>query len=191
MQSVLSQQEQKEEQLDIPVADAVMEARREINMCKAYPQDVTLSTLTLGCVHSISFWMGMSSYKSQISIYLRGTWRMGLWMQKVMRKWGCNHRYTYLYVFSCKHSICIVKFKQGICLCFFFEGGVGDFRGKSGETIQNPHPFPPPGNLGDLSEESGILVAPMVLGYPTIHYIDFHIDQFVLKHYSHAVHPIF
>ena len=79
MQSVLSQQEQKEEQLDIPVADAVMEARREINMCKAYPQDVTLSTLTLGCVHS-------SSYKSQISIYLRGTWRMGLWMQKVMRK---------------------------------------------------------------------------------------------------------
>ena len=39
MQSVLSQQEQKEEQLDIPVADAVMEARREINMCKAYPQD--------------------------------------------------------------------------------------------------------------------------------------------------------
>ena len=78
MQSVLSQQEQKEEQLDIPVADAVMEARREINMRKAYPQDVTLSTLTLGCVHSISFWMGMSSYKSQISIYLRGTWRMGL-----------------------------------------------------------------------------------------------------------------
>ena len=45
MQSVLSQQEQKEEQLDIPVADAVMEARREINMCKAYPQDVTLSTI--------------------------------------------------------------------------------------------------------------------------------------------------
>ena len=44
MQSVLSQQEQKEEQQDIPVADAVMEARREINMCKAYPQDVTLST---------------------------------------------------------------------------------------------------------------------------------------------------
>ena len=86
MQSVLFQQKQKEEQLDIPVADAAMEARREINMCKAYPQDVTLSTLTLGCVHSISFWMGMSSYKSQISIYLRGTWRMGLWMQKVMRK---------------------------------------------------------------------------------------------------------
>ena len=57
-QSVLSQQEQKQEQLDIPVADAVMEARREINMRKAYPQDVTLSTLTLGCVHSISFWMG-------------------------------------------------------------------------------------------------------------------------------------
>ena len=75
-QSVLSQQEQKEEQLDIPVADAVMEARREINMRKAYPQDVTLSTLTLGCVHSISFWMGMSSYKSQISIYLRD-WENG------------------------------------------------------------------------------------------------------------------
>ena len=58
MKSVLSQQEQKEEQLDIPVADAVMEARREINMRKAYPQDVTLSTLTLGCVHSISFGWG-------------------------------------------------------------------------------------------------------------------------------------
>ena len=104
MQSVLSQQEQKEEQLDIPVADAVMEARREINMCKAYPQDVTLSTFTLGCVHSISFWMGMSSYKSQISIYLRGTWRMGLWMQKVMRKWGCNHRYIYIYTFMSFHA---------------------------------------------------------------------------------------
>ena len=45
MQSVLSQQEQKEEQLGIPVADAVMEARREINMRKAYPQDVTLTCL--------------------------------------------------------------------------------------------------------------------------------------------------
>ena len=44
MQSLLSQQEQKEEQLDIPVTDAVMEATREINMDKAYPQDVTLST---------------------------------------------------------------------------------------------------------------------------------------------------
>ena len=37
-------QEQKEEQLDIPPADAVMEVKREINMWKAYPQDVTLST---------------------------------------------------------------------------------------------------------------------------------------------------
>ena len=45
MQSVLFQQEQKEVQLDIPVADAVMKARREINMCKAYPEDVTLSTI--------------------------------------------------------------------------------------------------------------------------------------------------
>ena len=45
MQSLLSQQEQKEEQLNIPVAHAVIEARREINMCKAYPQDVTLSTI--------------------------------------------------------------------------------------------------------------------------------------------------
>ena len=44
MQSLLSQQEQKEEQLDIPVTDAVMEATREINMYKAYPQDVPLST---------------------------------------------------------------------------------------------------------------------------------------------------
>ena len=44
MQSLLSQQEHKEEELDIPVADAVMEARREINIYKAYPQDVTLST---------------------------------------------------------------------------------------------------------------------------------------------------
>ena len=44
MQSLLSQQEQNEEQLDIPVADAVMEASREINMYKTYPQDVTLST---------------------------------------------------------------------------------------------------------------------------------------------------
>ena len=44
MQSLLSQQEQKEEQLDIPVTDALMKRRREINMYKAYSQDVTLST---------------------------------------------------------------------------------------------------------------------------------------------------
>ena len=44
MQSLLSQQEQKEEPLDTPVTDAVMEATREINMHKAYPPDVTLST---------------------------------------------------------------------------------------------------------------------------------------------------
>ena len=46
MQSLLEQQEQKEEPLDIPVTDAVMEATREINMYKACSQleDVTLST---------------------------------------------------------------------------------------------------------------------------------------------------
>ena len=44
LQTLLTQEDEEKENLDIPLDDAVMEATREVNIFKSYPQDISLST---------------------------------------------------------------------------------------------------------------------------------------------------
>ena len=44
LQTLLTQEDEQKENLDIPLDDAVMEATREVHIFKSYPQDISLST---------------------------------------------------------------------------------------------------------------------------------------------------
>ena len=47
----MSQHDEKDEEILVNVADAIMEATREVNLYRAYPQDLTLST------NAVDWWL--------------------------------------------------------------------------------------------------------------------------------------